>query len=219
LLQGEHAVGRVIARPFLGTQPGKFFRTENRRDYPVPPPGITIMERLIAAGKTVITVGKLDDIFARRGISRSVHTLNNPGSIAALLELASDNFDGLLFVNLIEFDMIYGHRRDPRGYALALEEFDRNLPRFRSQMGVEDLAMIVSDHGVDPTAPGSDHTREFVPLLVFGPKLQKVVDLGTRQTPGDVAATIAEYFQLGPGPLGRSFLGELFGNMSQAPNR
>jgi phosphopentomutase len=216
LLQGEHAIGRVIARPFLGDQAGKFFRTENRRDYPLPPPGRTIMDRLVAAGKDVITVGKLDDIFARQGITRSAHTLNNQGSIAALLEFLSADFDGLLFVNLIEFDMIYGHRRDPKGYATALEEFDRHLPEISRRMDVDDLAMIVSDHGVDPTAPGSDHTREFVPLLAFSKRMVRIVDLGIRETLGDVAATLAEYFKLEPGLLGRSFLGALLGSVRRA---
>jgi phosphopentomutase len=209
LLRGDHAVGRVIARPFVGNGPGQFRRTGNRRDYPLLPESATMLDKLVAAGKRVITVGKIDDIFGGRGISESHHTVDNRSSTAAVLELLQHDFEGLLFANLIEFDMIYGHRRDPRGCVAALEEFDRNLPEIRRRMRPADLAMIVADHGVDPTAPGSDHTREYVPLLVFGPALKGAVNLGVRQTFSDVAATIAELFRLEPPTLGTSFLGEL----------
>jgi phosphopentomutase len=209
ILSGDHAVGRVIARPFRGEGRGKFWRTENRKDYALVPESLTMMDKLVAAGKTVITVGKIDDIFGGRGITRSCHTANNRDSTLALLEMLKEDFDGLLFANLVEFDMIYGHRRDPKGYAAALEEFDRHLPEVQQRMRPGDLAMIVADHGVDPTAPGSDHTREYVPLLVFGPGLKRVVNLGVRQTLSDVAATIAEIFRLEPPKFGQSLLREV----------
>jgi phosphopentomutase len=209
ILCGEHAVGRVIARPFVGDHPGNFSRTDNRRDYSLAPPSSTMMDRLVAAGKTVITIGKLDDIFGGRGITRSRHTLDNRTSTDALLESLDENFEGLLFANLIEFDMIYGHRRDPRGYAAALEEFDRQLPVVQRRMRPDDVAMIVADHGVDPTHTGTDHTREYVPLLVFGPALKRIVNLGTRETFSDVGATIAEAFALESPERGQSFWREL----------
>ena len=209
LLRGDHAVGRVIARPFVGKKAGEFCRTGNRRDYPLAPDTATMMDKLVAAGKQVITIGKIDDIFGGRGITESHHTVDNRTSTAALLELLQKNFEGLLFANLIEFDMLHGHRRDPRGYLKALQEFDRHLPEISRRTRPGDLAMIVSDHGVDPTAPGTDHTREFVPLLVLGPGLKRAVDLGVRKTLSDVAATIAEDFKLEPPTFGNSFLGQL----------
>ena len=209
VLCGEHAVGRVIARPFLGETPGTFRRTGNRRDYPLAPGSPTLMDKLAAAGQMVISVGKIDDIFGGRGIIRSRHTVDNRSSTEAIAESLDEDFTGLLFANLIEFDMIFGHRRDPKGYAAALEEFDRQLPGLQRRMRPNDLGMIVADHGVDPTAPGTDHTREYVPLLAFGSLLKRKVDLGTRQTFSDVAATVAEAFDLEPPLSGRSFLSEL----------
>lgn len=211
ILKGEHTVGRVIARPFLGPEAGKFQRTARRRDFPVAPESPSMMDRLKAAGKSVIAIGKIDDIFAGRGITRSSHTTDNKSSTAALLKLLEEDFEGLLFANLIEFDMIYGHRRDPQGYVAALEEFDRQLPAIRERLRRDDLVMIVADHGVDPTAPGSDHTREYVPLLVFGPGVKRTVDLRIRQSMSDVAATLAEIFGVEPPPVGHSFLAELVG--------
>ena len=209
LLQGQHAVGRVIARPFVGRGPGEFRRTGNRRDYPLAPDSPTMMDKLVAAGKKVISVGKIDDIFGGRGISESHHTVDNRTSAAALIEILHKDFDGLVFANLIEFDMIHGHRRDPKGYVAALQEFDSHLPEMTRRMRPGDLAMLVADHGVDPTAPGSDHTREYVPLLVFGPDLRRPVNLGVRKTFSDVSATIAELFGLERGPWGTSFLQQL----------
>jgi phosphopentomutase len=209
ILRGDHAVGRVIARPFNGQRPGEFRRTGNRRDYPLAPDSPTVMDKLIEAGKSVISIGKIDDIFGGRGISESHHTVDNRTSTEALLELLRKDFEGLLFANLIEFDMIHGHRRDPKGYVAALEEFDRHLPEIQRRLRAGDLAMIVADHGVDPTAPGSDHTREYVPLLVFGPDLKRPVNLGVRQCLSDVAATITEAFALEPPAWGASFLRQL----------
>jgi phosphopentomutase len=209
ILRGDHAVGRVIARPFVGPRPGEFRRTGNRRDYPLAPESATVMDKLVEAGKRVVSVGKIDDIFGGRGISESHHTADNRTSTEALLEVVHKDFEGLLFANLIEFDMIHGHRRDPKGYVAALEEFDRHLPEIQRRLRAGDLAMLVADHGVDPTAPGSDHTREYVPLLVFGPDLRGPVNLGVRQCLSDVAATIAEGFGLEPPAWGTSFLRQL----------
>jgi phosphopentomutase len=216
MLQGEHAVGRVIARPFVGenadpsTGSGQAFkRTERRHDYPLMSPLPTMLDRLLDAGKEVWSVGKIDDIFGHRGISRSNHTVYNRESIAATLEFLPESFEGLLFVNLIEFDMIYGHRNDARGYANALEEFDRAIPEIQKRLKPTDLVMVVADHGVDPTTPGTDHSRENIPLLVFGPQVTAGKSLGTRQTFSDVAATIAEIFSIPTELKAESFLKEL----------
>lgn len=209
ILTGKYAVGRVIARPFLGTEPGSFWRTDRRRDYPLDPNAPTILEKLISSGKFVYSVGKIDDIFGGRGITKTKHTLDNEESVGGLLEFLAEDFEGLIFVNLIEFDMIYGHRNDPRGYGNALEAFDRHIPHIRGRMKPTDITMIVSDHGVDPTTASTDHSREFVPLLVFGDLVKPNTNLGTRQTYCDVASTIAEIFSLEAPTTGRSFLSEI----------
>lgn len=209
ILIGEHAVGRVIARPFIGEHPGDFRRTERRKDYPLQPPSATVMDRLVASGREVYAVGKIDDIFARRGITQSNHTPDNEASTLAMLEYLKEDFSGLLFVNLIEFDMIFGHRNDPQGYAAALERFDAYLPEVIRSMRATDLAIITADHGVDPTTPGSDHSREFVPVLIFGSQVRPNTNLGLRQSLGDVAATISEIFSLEPPSIGKSFLREV----------
>jgi phosphopentomutase len=208
LLRGEHGVGRVIARPFAGS-PGAFVRTAGRRDFSLPPPSETLLDHLTATGKTVVTVGKIDDMFSSRGITRTRHATTNSASIQAMLASLDETFEGLLLVNLVEFDMIHGHRNDPAGYARALAEFDACLPELQTRMQPWDLAMIVADHGVDPTTPGTDHSREYVPLLVFGPALQSGCDLGTRETFSDVAATIAEMLGTCPPRWGKSFLNQL----------
>jgi len=209
MLTGEHAVGRVIARPFVGDAPENFKRTERRRDYPLLPEGDTTLDLLEKAGKTVYSIGKIDDIFGHRGITRGKHTVSNQDSSLALLEALSEDFEGLLFANLIEFDMIYGHRNEARGYANALEDFDKHVPEIQRRMRTTDLAMIVADHGVDPTTPSTDHSREYIPLLVFGPPVTASASLGIRQTFSDVAATLAELFALKPPENGISFVREL----------
>ncbi|HSB66731.1 MAG TPA: phosphopentomutase, partial [Anaerolineales bacterium] len=209
ILRGDHAVGRVIARPFLGETAETFKRTERRKDYPLLPSSDTMLDKLANAGKTVYSIGKIDDIFGRRGITKSKHTVYNKESTLALLDSFNEEFEGLLFANLIEFDMIYGHRNDARGYANALEDFDRHIPEILKQMRYTDIAMVVADHGVDPTTPGTDHTRENIPLLVFGPQVNGRANLGTRKTFSDVAATIAELFTLSPPEFGTSFVSEL----------
>ena len=207
ILVGEHQVGRVIARPFIGAQ-GSFVRTKNRRDYPLPLPGLTVMERLAQQGYDVISIGKIDQLFNYQGISQSDHTLSNADSIQALKKYIALDFTGLLFANLIEFDMIYGHRNDPRGYADALEYFDKELAGIIKSLLPDDVITIVGDHGVDPTTPSTDHSREYVPLLVFGPGV-KPVDLGIRSSFADLGAFIAENFNVTAPEIGISFLTEI----------
>ena len=209
ILVGEHGVGRVIARPFLGDAPENFKRTHHRHDYPRLPEYPTMMEKLVAAGKEVYSVGKIDDIFANHGITKSNHVTSNVDSIKAMLEFMNEDFEGFLFVNLIEFDMIYGHRNDPRGYADALEQFDSYVPEIEKRLKPGDLVIVTGDHGVDPTTPGTDHSREYVPLLAFGPHIKHGVDLGIRGSLGDIAGTMAEIFSLEPQPIGESFLKEI----------
>lgn len=209
ILQGDHAVGRVIARPFVGTSPDNFKRTKNRRDYPLLSSDLNILDKLVNSNKAVYSVGKIDDIFGHRGITKSNHTSSNHDGLLATLDFMKEEFEGLLFVNLIEFDMIYGHRNDPRGYANALEEFDNFVPAIIEQMKDTDLLMIVADHGVDPTTPSTDHSREYIPLIVFGTQLSNPRSLGVRDTYSDVAATLAEIFSLESPEFGISFLKDL----------
>jgi phosphopentomutase len=208
LLRGEHAVGRVIARPFTGL-PGAFVRTAERRDWALAPPSPTLLDHVQRAGLDVVAVGKIEDIFSGRGITRSEHTHTNMEAVDATLRALGTMGSGLLFVNLIECDMIYGHRNDPRGYANALEAFDRRLPELLAAMRADDVLMIVGDHGVDPTTPGTDHTREDVPLLVAGHRLRPNVNLGTRPTFADAGQTAASLLAVAPLGLGTSFAGEI----------
>ena len=204
LLRGEHEVGRVIARPFVG-QPGHFQRTANRHDYAVPPPEGMLLDRLAEAGIQVWGVGKIADIFLGRGIERSLKTTSNADGMARTLEAMRRLDRGLIWVNLVDFDMLYGHRNDAAGYARALEEVDAWLPRLLGALGAGDLVIFTADHGCDPTTHGTDHTREYVPVLAYGRNTPAGVDLWTRQSLADMGATIAENFELTPGP-GTSFL-------------
>ena len=183
-------VGRVIARPFIG-QPGSWQRTSNRHDYSLMPPGVTILDRLSAAGQKVISVGKISDIFAARGVSESHPIKSNDEGMEATIRLASAPGSGLVFTNLVDFDMKFGHRRDVIGYQQALQTFDAQLPALLSRLRDDEVLMITADHGCDPTFKGSDHTREYIPVLVAGPAV-KPVDLGVRASFADIAATIAE---------------------------
>jgi phosphopentomutase len=202
-------LGRVIARPFVGG-PGTWERTWDRRDYSLEPPRETVLDRLAAAGVPVVGVGKIEDIFAGRGVTRSVHTAGNRDAMRAVLEEARSLERGLVFVNLVDFDMLYGHRRDPRGYARALEELDPDLAELESVLRPRDVVLLTADHGNDPTrAGGTDHTREYVPLLAFGGGLRAGVDLGTRETFADIGATVEERLGLPPFGPGRSILPEL----------
>jgi phosphopentomutase len=199
-------VARVIARPFVGT-PGQYTRTYNRKDFAMPPPVTTVLERLVAAGVPVYGVGKIPDIFDRRGISEEIHTEGNADGLARTTALLERVERGLVFVNLVDFDMLYGHRNDPVHYAKALEELDQALPGLLSRLRPGDLWAVTADHGCDPTTPSTDHSREYVPLLAGGPGLGGGA-LGTRASFADLGATVAEAFGLVP-EVGASFLREM----------
>lgn len=204
-LANPYRIGRVIARPFVG-RPGAFRRTAGRRDYSYPMPEPSVLECLTGAGFTVTAVGKIEDIFDRHGITRSYHTSGNAETQAKLLELCGqDQPEGLVIANLIDFDMLYGHRRDAIGYAAALERTDRFLETCLPRLGPEELLVITADHGNDPTFLGTDHTREYVPLLVLRPGI-KGKSLGIREGFYDVAQSLATWFGIGSLPRGRSFL-------------
>ena len=208
MLRDELEVGRVIARPFVGERAGAFKRTGGRRDFSAMPPE-TMCDVLAAAGKTVYGVGKIEDIFGHRGITQSNHAAGNPACMEATFAAMKEDFDGLLFVNLVDFDMVYGHRRDVQGYARALEEFDRQLPQIQALMGDEDMLVLTADHGCDPCHTGTDHTREHTPLLVWGRGLRPGVNLGTRQTYADISATVLDFFSMDKKLKGMSFLEQL----------
>jgi len=195
MLVGEHAVGRVIARPFIG-KPGKFQRTVRRHDFSLKPPGKTVLDLLIENQIEVTAVGKIKDIFAGEGISRAVPTAGNADGIDRTLDLLVSPVEGLIFTNLVDFDMLYGHRNDPQGYAGALQELDRRIPELLSAMRDEDVMIITADHGCDPTTTSTDHSREYVPLLVYGKAVRGGVNLGVRETFADIAATVADIFGL-----------------------
>jgi len=208
IMRGDDTVGRVICRPFTGSG-GHYVRTENRKDFAVDPPGRTVLDALKDAGREVIGVGKIEDIFNRVGLTRIDHTKNNAQGIESTKKFLDTDFDGLLFVNLVDFDMLYGHRNDPVGYAKALEYFDSFLPEIFGRLKDDDLLLITADHGCDPVTPSTDHSREYTPLLVWGPKVKKNVNLHARSSFSDIAATIAQYFSIAF-PVGESFLDKLF---------
>ncbi|CAG7641901.1 phosphopentomutase [Paenibacillus allorhizosphaerae] len=207
-LEDPYAVGRVIARPYVG-KPGAFVRTPNRHDYAVKPPAPTVMNMLKNEGYDVIAVGKINDIFDGEGVTKATSTKSNLDGIHKTLELLDHDFQGLLFTNLVDFDSLFGHRRDPEGYAGALNEFDEWLPKLMEKTGPDDLLIITADHGNDPVHPGTDHTREYVPLLVYSPSLQEPGSLGIRPTFADLGATVADNFQAGSTGNGNSFLQQL----------
>jgi phosphopentomutase len=208
MLVGEHAVGRVIARPFIGG-PGHFTRTERRKDFSLLPPELTLLDRLVAAGHPVMGVGKIEDIFAHRGLSQSVHSPNNMACVDQTLAFMGESQRGLVFTNLVDFDMLWGHRNNPQGYAGGLEDFDRRLPEIMDAMTAQDILFLTADHGNDPTTPSTDHSREYVPLLAYGSRVKPGVDLGTRETFADLGATVAELLGIEPLPFGTSFAGEI----------
>ena len=209
ILTGEHAVGRVIARPFVGQAPN-FTRTSNRHDFSLAPPATTMLDELARSGRDVLSVGKIVDIFAGRGITDFVRTRNNDDGIARTLEMLDRVFDGLCFVNLVDFDMVYGHRNDVDGYAKALASFDRALEEILANLRAEDILMITADHGCDPGDESTDHTREYVPLLMCGRPINPGVNLGTRRTFSDIGATILEYLGVEPQKIkGESMLKEV----------
>lgn len=194
LLTGPYAVGRVIARPFVGEKAGAFTRTKGRRDFSLDPTGETVLDLLKSKGHQVLGVGKIEDIFNHRGLTASNHAAGNPACIDAAIDYMKQDFDGLCFVNLVDTDMIYGHRRDVKGYRDALEYADSRLPELTALMQEGDLLIITADHGCDPTFRGTDHTREYVPLLAWQKGMQGLYNLGVRKSFSDVAATISEFF-------------------------
>jgi phosphopentomutase len=208
MLTGEHGVGRVIARPFVG-EPGNFTRTENRRDFSLEPPEPTLLDRLLESGQEVVGVGKVDDLFANRGLSVCHHTVDNRVATEKVIELLQTEGEGMILANLIEFDMIYGHRNNVEGYARALEDFDSRLPLVMAGMRSYDALFIVADHGNDPTTPSTDHSREYAPLLVYSAQFKPGVDLGIRETFADLGAAIAELLAVGPLANGTSFVREV----------
>jgi phosphopentomutase len=191
LLTGEHGVGRVIARPFNGSDP-EFKRTPHRHDYSLTPPRTTMLDLLKDNGRDVIAVGKISDIFAGRGVTESYTTKNNEDGMNRTVELQQKDFEGLCFTNLVDFDMVYGHRNDVDGYAKALTDYDIRLGEFMSKMKDEDVLIITADHGCDPSTESTDHSREYVPVLVYGKSIRSDLNLGTRECFGDVAATILD---------------------------
>lgn len=207
LLRGEHEVGRVIARPFIGS-PGAFVRTANRHDYAVPPPQGMLLDRLAGRGVPVISIGKIADIFLGRGIAHSLKTKNNADGMEKILAAAREFPEGLVFANLVDFDMLYGHRNDPEGYSRALEEVDAWLPSLETSLAPDDLVILTADHGCDPVTPSTDHNREYVPLLAFGPRVRRGANLGTRASLADIGQTIAANFGAAA-PAGESFLSDL----------
>ena len=209
ILAGEHNVGRVIARPFVGPVEGKYVRTENRRDFSAQPPHPTILDRLVTAGQRVMAVGKIEDIFAHRGITDVIHSTNNMAGVDGTLQFMRESEVGLIFTNLVDFDMLYGHRNNPHGYADALEAVDARLPELLDEMRPGDLLFFTADHGNDPTTSSTDHSREYVPLLAHGENVRAGTDLGTRETFADLGATIADVLGIGAIPIGTSFAGQL----------
>ncbi len=207
-LDEKYMVGRIIARPFLG-EPGNFKRTANRHDYALKPFERTVMSELKDAGYDVIAIGKISDIYDGEGVTKSLRTVSNMDGMDKLVETLDMDFTGISFLNLVDFDALYGHRRDPEGYGKALEEYDARLPEVIAKMTEDDLLMITADHGNDPVAPGTDHTREYVPLLVYSKKVSEGKELPLRETFADLGATVAENFNVKMPKYGKSFLNEL----------
>ncbi|HEX7807942.1 MAG TPA: phosphopentomutase [Thermoanaerobaculia bacterium] len=210
LMRGEHNIGRIIARPFVGPSTGHFKRTANRKDFTVRPTGETVVERAFKAGKEVIGLGKIADIFDRVGISQEIRTESNSDGMRKTMELVRQSQGDFIFTNLVDFDSKYGHRNDAAGYAKALEQFDGELAALLDSLQENDLVFITADHGCDPTDVSTDHTREYVPLVVAGPRIRGGKPLGTRSSFADLGATISDYLSLpAEGLVGTSVLGEL----------
>ncbi|MCL1842661.1 MAG: phosphopentomutase [Defluviitaleaceae bacterium] len=204
MLVDDLFIGRVIARPFVG-KPGNFTRTENRKDYAAPPTGETLLDALEKHGQKTLGIGKIEDIFCERGVTFANHTKDNASGILATIDALKNNSEvTLIFTNLVDFDMKFGHRNDTEGYAKALEAFDSSLPKIMAALREDDLLIITADHGCDPTTPGTDHTREYVPLLVYSLALRKS-NLSTRETFADIASTIYQGLGHGLWPIGKSF--------------
>ncbi|HEY52113.1 MAG TPA: phosphopentomutase [Caldilineae bacterium] len=205
ILRGKYEVGRVIARPFVGT-PGHFVRTANRHDFSVTPPEPTVLDSLKEAGLMVYAVGKIEDIFAGVGITDAVHTLHNMDGVDKTIAAMRERRErGLIFTNLVDFDAKYGHRNNPQGYAEALEAFDRRLPEIMDALAEDDMLVLTADHGNDPTTAGTDHSREYVPILIAGAQVRQGVNIGVRASFADLGATIADVLAVKPPPQGESF--------------
>lgn len=207
LCTGKFGVGRVIARPFEGEFP--FNRTSRRHDYSLVPPKATMLNYIKDAGKDVLAVGKINDIFAGSGVTDMVRTVNNGDGIDKTLAYAKKEFNGICFTNLVDYDMLYGHRNDVEGYAKALTYFDGRLPELLAMLGKDDIMMITADHGCDPSTPSTDHSREYTPLVIAGPPVKEGVNLGTRKTFADIAASILDYLDVPGETAGESFIGEI----------
>lgn len=201
-------LGRVIARPFVG-EPGQFKRTANRRDYAMPPQGESLLDRLKAAAWPVVAIGKIDDLFAGQGLTESVHTKSDDQGVDEIERALARVARGLVFANLVDFDTVYGHRNDVEGYAANLERFDARLARLLPRLGPRDLLVVTADHGNDPTTPSTDHSREYVPVLLTGAAVKAGTDIGVRPTFADLGQTLAELFGVGPLEHGTSFLGQI----------
>ena len=210
LLQGDLGVGRVIARPFVTGENNTWVRTSNRRDFSLPPSGETLLDSLYAKDIFTMGIGKIEDIFCNRGLTASDHASGNKACTLSTIKAMKEHKEGLIFVNLVDFDMIYGHRRDVQGYANGLVDFDNALPEIISLMNDDDLLMITADHGCDPTFKGTDHTREYIPLLAYHKKMNGLVSIGERETYADIAATIAEGFGLSERYNANSFYDKLY---------
>lgn len=204
ILTDKYAVGRVIARPFVG-KPGSFVRTSNRKDFSLKPTGDTMLDIIKKAGLEVMAVGKIEDIFSGQGITKSVHTVSNMDGIDNTIKYIKEHNKGLIFANLVDFDMKYGHRNDVEGYARALEEFDSRLPEIIESLNEDEILMITADHGCDPTTISTDHSREYVPILIYGEKIKKGINIGTRDTFADIGATILDLLGLDEPNNGESF--------------
>ena len=206
MLQGNLGVGRVIARPFVGTSSGNYTRTSRRHDFSLEPPQDTMLDVLKEAEYDVIGVGKINDIFAGKGITEFVRTQDNADGIEKTMEYMERDFNGLCFVNLVDFDMLYGHRNDVPGYAKALTYFDQQLPKILSALEPEDVLMITADHGCDPGTPSTDHSREYTPFVMYGKNLSHGKNMGTRGSFSDIGATVLDYFGLSGNIAGESML-------------
>ncbi|MBR4283336.1 MAG: phosphopentomutase, partial [Anaerotignum sp.] len=196
ILTGEHGVARVIARPFVGNEAEGYTRTKNRKDFSLEPTGVTILDLAKEKGMEVVAIGKIEDIFEHRGMTKADHTTNNADGIEKTIQYMKEDFEGILFTNLVDTDMIYGHRNDVEGYAGALEYFDGKLPEIMAQLKDDDILFVTADHGCDPTTPSTDHSREYVPVLICGKNVKEGVDLGVRKGFTDLGQTVADYLGL-----------------------
>ncbi|MHB2155386.1 phosphopentomutase [Calditrichota bacterium GD2] len=209
ILTGKHAVARVIARPFVGKSAEDFVRTPYRKDFSIKPFSKTILQILSENGWPTVGIGKINDLYAHTGIRKTVKTKNNQEVMQAILKELNETNSGLIMANLVDFDMLWGHRNDPEGFYKGLKQFDSWLPELEKSMAREDMVIITADHGNDPTTPSTDHSREYVPLLVFGKELKQDVNLGVRETFADVQATLSEYFDVPGTGNGKSFMSQI----------